>query len=133
MVDRKIGVKGIRVMGQREFGDVAYGVMERAFAVQNELGRFFEEKVYQRELAFQLGDRARIEVPLRVAHGDFCKTYFLDLVVDCGALFELKAVERLADVHRSQLLNYTKRPSPTSSVALTSSATRSTSSIKTDR
>ena len=92
----------IRVMGQGEFGDVAYAVMERAFAVQNELGRFFDEKVYQRELAFQLGDRARIEVPLRVAHGDFCKTYFMDLLVDSGA-FKITGISQDLDNFETQI------------------------------
>ncbi len=96
----------VRLMEQEEFGSVAYGVMEKAFAIHNEWGRFFDEKVYQRELAFQLGAAARTGVAVKAVHGDFCKTYFLDLLVDGGALFELKAVERLTDRHRSQLLNY---------------------------
>jgi len=41
-----------------------------------------------------------------VKHADFCKTYFIDLLVDHGAIFELKAVNHLADEHRAQLLNY---------------------------
>ena len=37
---------------------------------------------------------------------DFCKTYYLDLLVQRGAVFELKAVESLSERHRRQLLQY---------------------------
>ena len=36
----------------------------------------------------------------------FCKTYYLDLLVGGGAIFELKAVAALAEGHRRQLMHY---------------------------
>jgi hypothetical protein len=47
-----------------------------------------------------------IEVPILVKHADFCKTYFIDLLVDRGAIFELKTVSHLTDEHRAQLISY---------------------------
>ena len=69
--------------------------MRHAFDVQCELGRLFHEKIYHREIAFRIPD-ARCEVAVDVRFGDFCKTYYLDLLVGGGAIFELKAVEALA-------------------------------------
>ena len=82
-----------------------YEVMRHAFDVQRELGRLFHEKIYHREIAFRIPD-ARCEVAVDVRFGDFCKTYYLDLLVGGGAIFELKAVEALAERHRRQLMHY---------------------------
>jgi GxxExxY protein len=98
--------ENFRVLDQRAFGEVAYEVMEKAFQVHNKLGRFFDEDAYQHELAHVFGSRAMIEVPIGVKHDDFLKTYFIDLLVDRGAIFELKTVSHLTDEHRAQLISY---------------------------
>ncbi len=98
--------ENIRVLDQETFGKIAFAVMEQAFAVHNKLGRFFDEDAYQHELAHMFGSRAVTEASIIVKHGDFSKTYFIDLLVDHGAIFELKTVNHLADEHRAQLLNY---------------------------
>lgn len=94
-----------RRMSQAEFGAVAHEVLRRVFEVHNEMGRFFDESIYQQAVAAGLS-RARTEVPIEVTFGDFRKEYFIDLLVDGGAGFELKAVETLSGRHRAQLLNY---------------------------
>jgi GxxExxY protein len=99
-------IKNFRVLDQQAFGDIAYEVMEKAFQVHNKLGRLFDEDAYQHELAHAFGARATTEVPLVVKHADFSKTYFLDLLVDQGAIFELKTVRHLTDEHRAQLISY---------------------------
>jgi GxxExxY protein len=95
----------IRRLNDGEFGEVVFETMRQVFAVHNELGRFFEEKIYQREIAFRVAG-AQIEVPIKVSIDDFCKTYYIDLLVNGGAIFELKTVETLAPRHRSQLMHY---------------------------
>jgi GxxExxY protein len=90
---------------QKEFGEIAYEVMRRVFQVHAELGRCFDEKVYQRELAFRL-PTAQTEAPVEVAFDGFAKTYFIDLVAGGRAIFELKAAQSLSSHHRGQLLNY---------------------------
>ena len=79
--------------------------MRHVFDVQRELGRLLHEKIYQREIAFRVPD-AQCEVAVDVRFEDFCKTYYLDLLVGGGAIFELKAVESLVDRHRRQLMHY---------------------------
>jgi len=96
----------VRALSQEEFGAIAFEVMAHAFDVHNQLGRFFCERVYQNAIRDRLPDRADTEVYLYVTHGDFCKPYRLDLLVDGGALFELKTVEKLHDRHRQQLIHY---------------------------
>lgn len=61
---------------------------------------------YKNELRIRLGSRASKEVFVRARFGGFCKPYRLDVLVDHGAIFELKAVNELTDAHRAQLLNY---------------------------
>lgn len=97
--------KKIRRLNQTDFGEIAYEVMRWAFQVHCDLGRCFEEKIYQRALAFHLPN-AQTEVPIDLVFEDFGKTYYIDLLVESGAVFELKAVESLTSRHRGQLLNY---------------------------
>lgn len=92
-------------MSQEEFGAIAYRVMREVFALHGELGRLFDEQVYQHALASRIGDLRR-EVRIDVCFRDFRKQYFMDAVVADGAVFEFKAVDALAPCHRNQLLNY---------------------------
>lgn len=98
--------RDVRVMEQEEFGRVAYDVMEQAFAIHNSLGRHFHEGIYRNELVHRLGARATTELGIHVSHGGFRKDYRIDLLVDSGAPFELKAAEQLHAKHRGQLVNY---------------------------
>ena len=95
----------LRPLSQKDFGRVAYGVMNHVFAVHQELGRFFEEDIYRDALAIRCPG-AETEVKIEVRFDDFVKEYFIDLLIDGGAPFELKTVRDLSDAHRSQMLNY---------------------------
>ncbi len=46
-------------MSQDEFGAIAYRVMREVFAVHGELGRLFDEQIYQHALAARIGDVRR--------------------------------------------------------------------------
>jgi GxxExxY protein len=94
-----------RRMEDKEFKDRVYEIMRHVFDVHCELGRLFHEKIYQREIALRVPDAQR-EVPVEVRFEDYCKTYYLDLLVSGGVILEMKAVESLADRHRRQLLQY---------------------------
>lgn len=85
----------LRRLPQEEFGPLAFDVMRDVFAMHAELGRFFDEKIYQRELARRRTD-VRREVPVEVSFASFRKRYFLDAVVGEGGLFEFKAHEASA-------------------------------------
>lgn len=95
----------LRPLSQDEFGRIAFDVMRHAFDIHHELGRLFDEGIYQAELAHRCGD-ARIEMPIEVTFRDFKKVYFIDLLVADGAIFEIKTTEALHDRHRARLVNY---------------------------
>lgn len=40
----------LRVLTYEEFGSVAYDVLKDVFTVHNQIGRFFDEKIYMRSL-----------------------------------------------------------------------------------
>ncbi|MGH7192677.1 MAG: GxxExxY protein [Candidatus Saccharimonadales bacterium] len=89
----------LRKISQDDFGHVAFEVMRHAFGIHRDLGRFFDEGIYQAELANRCSG-ARIEVPIEVSFEGFQKVYFVDLLVEGGAVFEIKTAEGLHDRHR---------------------------------
>ncbi len=93
-----------RPFSQSEFGAIAYQVMGHVFQIRRDLGRMFEESIYQIEVAARLVE-AQIEVPIHVAFDSFKRDYFLDLLASRGAIFEFKAVENVTPRHRAQFLN----------------------------
>ncbi len=96
----------IQILSQEQFASIAFDVVGQAFVIHNELGRFFDEQVYQNALLGHFGARADTEVLIHVSHNDFRKSYRIDLLIDGGAIFELKAVQRLHEQHRQQLIHY---------------------------
>ena len=99
-----VNAKTLR-LEEKTFAQISYEVMRHIFAIHNDLGRFFDEKIYKRELA-RCYPNVQLEVPIDVTFEDFGKRYFLDVLVNEGAVFEFKAVDSLAERHESQLLHY---------------------------
>jgi len=85
-------------------------VLSAVFEVSNTLGAGFLEKVYERALLAELnlrGIRTAGQVPFKVAYkGRFVGEYFADLLVEDVLVVELKCVERLANEHTAQCINY---------------------------
>jgi GxxExxY protein len=91
-----------------EFDVIDEAVMRCSYATQNKFGRLFDERIYENDLAARLrteGFDVHTQVPVKVAHGSFEKTYYLDLVVN-HMLYELKVVASLMQQHEAQALNY---------------------------
>src|SRR5258708_3812544 len=95
----------IRRISQAEFSDISFQVMRHIFAIHNDIGRFFDEKIYKRELAYRMPG-VRLGTPIDVSFDSFQKRYFIDVLVGQGAAFEFKAVDAISGRHRAQLLNY---------------------------
>ena len=95
----------LRRLSQAEFGDLAYAVMGCVFQIHSELGRFFDEKIYKRELAHRYPG-VQLEVPIEVTYASFKKLQYLDVLVEGGGPFEFKAVEAFTPRHSAQLLHY---------------------------
>lgn len=96
----------IKRKSQEEFGEIAYQVTGHAFEIHDELGPTFFESTYRAALKACLGGRAVEEVCVDLAYRDFKKQLFIDLVVDDGGVFELKATSNLNSNHESQLIQY---------------------------
>lgn len=95
----------MRRLSQKEFGALAYEVMDHVFAIHGDFGRFFDEKIYKKELAARMNG-VHLEVFVDVVHGSFTKRYFADVIVGDGGLFEFKAADAIHPKHRGQIIHY---------------------------
>ncbi len=100
----------IKEVSKEDFHELDYKVMGLVFSIHRELGRFWNETIYQNELA----DRCRkagfgevaTEVPVRLSYDDFEKFYFADLLIENTVVYEMKTAQALSGEHRKQVLNY---------------------------
>ena len=83
-----------------------------AFEVANVLGPGFLEKVYERALIHELalrGVSAKAQVSFPISYkGQYLGEYGADLVVGEKVIVELKCVDRFANEHLAQCINYLK-------------------------
>ncbi|MBL7016805.1 MAG: GxxExxY protein [Kiritimatiellales bacterium] len=96
-------------LSQDDFHAVDKTVMKHAFDIQNEFGRLCDELIYKNELAYrcqQDGLKVQTEAMICVSHDTFNKPYFLDMLINCGGIYELKVARSLHTNHSSQLINY---------------------------
>lgn len=92
------------------YKDLSYKIVGLAMEVHNELGPGFLEKVYENALMVvfeENGIKAQSQVPIQVQfHGRIVGDYFADIVVEDSIILELKAQDRIAEIHKAQTLNY---------------------------
>ena len=98
---------------QREsLNHLVESVIGGVYEVSNVLGVGFLEKVYERALVIELGQRgivAESQFPLKIrCKGELVGDYFVDILVEKKLLLELKCVERLSEEHLAQTLDYLK-------------------------
>jgi GxxExxY protein len=95
-----------------EINDVTYAINGAVFEVNRVLGPGFLEKVYENSLKLELGNKdikVESQVPLKVVYkGAVVGDYFADLVVEDQVIVEIKTVDKIANIHEAQLLNYLK-------------------------
>lgn len=80
-----------------------------AFEIHNELGRFLDEEVYKKELAYRLtrlGHQADREVRFTLSHEAYRKDYAADLIVDGSVVVEAKPADKTVPAHHAQGVNY---------------------------
>lgn len=93
--------------------DITYVVIGSAIEVHRQLGPGLFESAYAtclvRELEMRgVNTRSQVPVPLRYKGIELGTGYRLDLLVGEQVIVEVKAVEALEAVHRTQLLTYLK-------------------------
>jgi len=99
-----------KLISDEDFHALDYEVMGLVFSVHRELGRLWNEKIYQNELAYHCQKagvgRVEIEVPIQVTYEGFQKSFYVDMVFDDAAAYELKVVPALTGDHHQQTLHY---------------------------
>jgi len=92
------------------YKELSYKIVGLAMEVHNKLGFGFLEKVYENALMILLeknGIPAQQQAPVRVYfEGKVVGDYYADILVDNKIILELKAIDKIIDVHRAQVLNY---------------------------
>lgn len=96
-------------MTKQEYKDI-YDVVGAAMEVHSILGHGMAEAIYQEALAVEMkkrGMNAEREKELRLQYKGVTleKTYFADFFYK-GIIIELKSVDEIIPIHRSQLFNY---------------------------
>lgn len=93
-------------------GDLTYKIIGIGMKVHSTLGHGFLEKVYENSMMVALrsaGIFAEQQLPIKVVfEGVIVGDYFADILVEKTVILELKACERIADIHKAQALNYLK-------------------------
>ena len=95
-------------MTENDIGDV---IIESAMRVHSSLGPGLLESAYEACLVYELERRrivARRQVPIAIRYETLSidNGYRIDLLVEGLVVIELKAVETILPVYRSQLLSY---------------------------
>ena len=83
-----------------------------AYAVGNELGVGFLEKVYENALLIELAKQGlHVEQQKRISvtyGGQVVGDYIADLIVEDAVIIEIKSAKSIERIHQAQLLNYLK-------------------------
>lgn len=100
----------VRRIVERDFHEIDYQITGLAYKIHNEMGRLWDEKIYQNALAHRCREAGFsniiTEAPVVVTFQDFIKKYYLDLFVENSVVYELKAANSLTAEHDKQALHY---------------------------
>ena len=92
--------------------DITEKILAAFFNVYNTLGYGFLEKVYENSLVIklkQLGFSVEKQKNIKVYFEEhIVGDYFADLIINSKVIIEIKAVDKLCDEHKFQLINYLK-------------------------
>ncbi len=91
--------------------DIAKQIVDAAYKIHTDLGPGLLESVYETVLAYELAGRGlrvtrRAAIPVVYETLSFDEGFRADLVVEEKVIVELKSVEKVAPVHKKQLLTY---------------------------
>ena len=98
---------------ERHGNEITKGIIGAAVEVHRVLGPGLLESTYEACLAYELIQRGlKVErqkaLPVTYKEVTLDCGYRIDLLVDDEVIVELKAVDKLTDVHKAQLLSYLK-------------------------
>ncbi|NJM53402.1 MAG: GxxExxY protein [Blastocatellia bacterium] len=92
--------------------ELSYKIVGLAMEVHRKLGGGFLEKVYENSLMILFrreNIKAEQQIPIEVYfEAQIVGDYIADILVENSIILELKAIDSLANSHRSQTINYLK-------------------------
>jgi len=95
---------------KEDINDLTHKIIGCAMQVHRVLGNGFQEVIYQRALAIEMqkqGLAFEREMEMTIFYDGFdIGTRRVDFFVEEKVMVELKATERLEDVHKAQAINY---------------------------
>jgi GxxExxY protein len=91
--------------------DIARKIVDAAYKIHTTLGPGLLESVYETVLAYELRRRGlevvrQAPIPVMYEQMSFDEGFRADMVVHGKVILELKSVEKVAPVHKKQLLTY---------------------------
>ena len=94
----------------KNINDITHKIIGCAMQVHNTLGNGFQELIYQRALAIEmrlaeLSFQREMEMPI-FYRDEQIGTRRVDFFVEDCVMVELKAMEKIEDVHKAQGINY---------------------------
>ncbi|MCE0498918.1 MAG: GxxExxY protein [Methylacidiphilales bacterium] len=96
-----------------QINDVTAAIVDSAYQIHTEIGPGLFESVYELVLADMLASRGfsvqrQVAIPIRIGEKVYDEGFRADLIVDHRVIVEIKSIERLARVHKKQMLTYLK-------------------------
>jgi len=100
----------INKMKQVDVNQITHKIIGSAMQVHRTLGNGFQEVIYQRALAIEmtlegLSFQREMEMPIFYREEQI-GTRRVDFFVENCVMLELKAIEKIEDVHKAQAINY---------------------------
>lgn len=98
-------------MKEFKYKNATYRIIGACFEVYNDKGCGFLEPVYQECLEYELAFRdvpfqSQSLIPLSYKGHSLRQTYHPDFICFGNIVAEIKAVQKICDEHRAQLINY---------------------------
>lgn len=95
---------------EKSINNITHKIIGCAMQVHNTLGNGFQEVIYQRALAIEmllaeLSFQREMEMPIFYREEQI-GTRRVDFFVEDCVMVELKAMEKIEDVHKAQAINY---------------------------
>jgi iron complex transport system substrate-binding protein len=96
-----------------KLNDVTALIVDSAYQIHRDVGPGLFESVYEVVLADALESKGlqvarQVPVPIRVGEKIYDEGFRADLIVNGCVIVEIKSIERLAPVHKKQVLTYLK-------------------------
>lgn len=101
----------IKIFLKMEQKNLTSKIIEKALEIHSVLGPGLPERVYETCLEYELNEAGllverQLGIPIQYKKIQFNEGYCIDLLAERTVVLEIKAVEKLNEVHTAQILSY---------------------------